>query len=400
MTVKTESKAFLVLLTALVAIGPVSTDLYLPSLPSITRAFNASVSQAQMTLSAFLVGFAFMQLVYGPLSDRFGRRPVLLWGFAIFIIASSLCLFATTIEQLILGRFLQSIGACCGPVLGRAIVRDIYGRDRAARVLAYVTSAVALAPAVAPTLGGILEHNFGWQANFSALALIGVVIFIVIYFVLEESNAQKDPHAMRPLQLAANFASLLRDRRFLGYSLTLALNFSALFSFISVSAFVIIDLLGVPSSYFGYNFAVAVMGFMSGSFLSARFAPKLGVDRVIFLGVLVGVLVGTAVLALSMLGVVTWFSVMMPMYFVFMACGLTLPTCMAGAIGPFPHMAGTASSLVGFVQMSVGSVAGFAVGRLYDGTTRPLMGMICLCSFLALATYWLILRPVREEPTP
>jgi DHA1 family bicyclomycin/chloramphenicol resistance-like MFS transporter len=400
MTVKPESKTFLVLLTSLVAIGPISTDLYLPSLPSITRAFNVGVSEAQMTLSAFLVGFAFMQLVYGPLSDRFGRRPVLLWGFAIFVVASGLCLLATTIEQLILGRFLQSIGACCGPVLGRAVVRDVYGRERAAHVLAYVTSAVALAPAVAPTIGGLLESAFGWQANFSALALVGLLIFLATYFLLDETNASKDPHALRPVQLAANFLALFRDRRFLGYALTLSLTFSALFSFISVSSFVVIDILGILPSYFGYNFCVAVVGFMSGSFLSGRFAPRLGVDRVILTGVLLGIAVGTVILVLALMGIVSWFSVMLPMYFVFMSCGLTLPTCMAGAISPFPHMAGAASSLAGFVQMAVGSLAGFLVGKLYDGTTLPLMGMICLCSYLALAVYWFVLRPVRETPTP
>jgi MFS transporter, DHA1 family, multidrug resistance protein len=186
------------LLTGLVALGPLSTDLYLPSLPSFTGVFHTDVARVQLTLSVFLLGFAVSQLIYGPLSDRFGRVPMLLGGLTIYLVASWACVFSTSIEALIVARFFQALGGCCGPVLGRAIVRDVYGTEQAARVLAYIGSATALAPAIGPILGGYLHVWFGWKASFYTLATIGALLLVPVLLTLSEPTPSAIP--MRPIR--------------------------------------------------------------------------------------------------------------------------------------------------------------------------------------------------------
>src|SRR5262249_12264350 len=192
-----NSLAVTALLTAMVALGPISTDLYLPSLPGLARYFDVSVADAQLTLSSFLIGLATAQLIYGPLSDRFGRRPVLLVGLAIYVIASIVCAFAPSVPVLIFMRFLQAVGACVGPVLGRAVVRDVHGRDGAARVLAYMSAAMALAPAIGPIIGGFLEEWYSWRANFLALVCYGIVGLVLTWQILPETNKTLDLEAAR-----------------------------------------------------------------------------------------------------------------------------------------------------------------------------------------------------------
>ena len=204
--VRPESPVVTVLLTALVGFGAISTDLYLPSLPAIGESFGSTTAEVQLTLSVFLVGFAVSQIVYGPLSDRFGRRPVLIGGVAIYLLATLACLAAGSIGLLIGARFVQAVGACAGVVLGRAIVRDIYGREGAAKMLSYMGVAMALAPALGPILGGILQVLFGWRANFLVLAIFGGVCLLGVLLVLPETNRWRDPAATDP-------ARLIRSRR-------------------------------------------------------------------------------------------------------------------------------------------------------------------------------------------
>lgn len=385
-----------VLLTALVAFGPVSTDVYLPSLPDMTRAFGTTVSQVQLTLSVFIAGFACGMLVYGPLSDRFGRRPVLLAGVTLYFLASIACLMAPSIEALIAARFVQAVGACSGPVLGRAVVRDVYSREEGARMLSYMASAMALAPAVGPILGGWLHATFGWQANFAALALFGLSILAAAWMLLEETNKRPDPRALKPGRLFRNYLSLFGSRVFMGYTLTVGLAFGGLFSFISGSSFVVIDVLGVPPRYFGFVFAAVVVGYMSGAFSAARLTRRLGLDRVLLIGTALATVSGGAGAALGVAGVQAVAAVVAPTALFFFACALIIPNGTAGAMGPFPSKAGAVSALLGFLQMALGATAGWLVGLLHDGTTLPMtltIGIMGTASFIA---YMLIVRGAPE----
>jgi DHA1 family bicyclomycin/chloramphenicol resistance-like MFS transporter len=394
---KADSLPIAVLLTALVGFGPVSTDLYLPSLPDMVRAFGTSVSMVQLTLSVFLIGFASMQLVYGPLSDRFGRRPVLLGGVAIYVVASLLCMLAPTIELLIVGRFFQAVGAASGPVLGRAIVRDVYGRERAAKVLSYMASAMALAPAIGPMIGGVLHVAFGWQANFIALTAFGAFLMLATFLMLEETNPHLDAGAISPARLLSNFGKLLSNRLFIGYTLCVGMAFGGLFSFISGSSFVLIDVMGVKPENFGFCFASVVFGYMSGTFLSGRIHAIWKADKIIFVGAIIGVVSGFLLLDLSAVFPGQFLAVLIPTSLFFMACGLIMPNGMAAAIGPFPQMAGTASSLLGFIQMGIGAFAGYMVGYLHNGTQMPMVAIITLCSVLSLTLYIGLVKGSSEK---
>ena len=381
------SRSFTLLLTVLVAFGPVSTDLYLPSLPDMTRFFGTDVSHVQLTLSIFIIGFAVAQLAYGPLSDRFGRRPVLLGGIVIYLLASLVCLAATTIEALIFGRLLQALGACSGAVLGRAIVRDVYPREQAARTLAKMASVMALAPAFAPMLGGALHRAFGWRANFVVLVLFGVGLLVASWALLDETNHHPDPYALHVRRMIGNYAALLGNRAYLGYTLTLSFIFCAMFSFISGVSFVVIDVLGVRPEYFGFCFAAVIAGYISGSVLTVRLAHRWGNERMIRLGVGLGLASGLVLVGLAAAGVQTIAAVIAPMAVTFLAAGLVLPNATAAAIGPHARIAGSAAALLGFIQMGTASSAGWLVGRLHDGTTLPMAGVIAGVTILAAATY-------------
>lgn len=385
-----------VLLTALVAFGPVSTDLYLPSLPDMTRAFGTDVSRVQLTLSVFIYGFACGMLAYGPLSDRLGRKPVLVGGVSIYVLASVACLLAPTIETLIVARFFQAVGACSGPVIGRAVVRDVYSRQEGARMLSYMASAMAIAPAVGPILGGWLHATFGWQANFAALVLFGLAVLAGSTLMLRETNARKDPLATRPGRVFGNYYSLLRTRVFIGYTLVVGFSFAGLFSFISGSSFVLIDVLGVPPRYFGLAFAVVAVGYMGGAFYSARLTMKLGIPRVLRIGTILVTAAGVAVAVLAALGAGVA-GVVLPMTVYFFASALVIPNGTAGAIGPFPTRAGAVSALLGFLQMGLGATAGFAVGALHDGTALPMTGTIAVMGTLSLIAYWTLVRGTKDD---
>lgn len=385
-----------VLLTALVAFGPISTDLYLPSLPDMTRAFGTSVSQVQLTLSMFTVGFACGMLVYGPLSDRFGRRPVLIGGVVLYTVASLVCLFATTIEWLIAARFVQALGACAGPVLARAVVRDVYSREEGARMMSYMASAMTLAPAIGPILGGWLHSAFGWQSNFVALAVFGLGVAGATWWMLSETNAHRDSQALQPSRLVRNYLSLFGSRLFMGYTLTVGFAFAGLFSFISGSSFVVIDVLGVSPANFGFVFLCVVFGYMSGAFLAARLTMRLGIDRVLLLGTSLATAVGGILAALALSGVQEIAAVVAPLTVYFFACAMVIPNGTAGAIGPFPTKAGAVSALLGFLQMGMGATAGALVGLLHNGTTMPMTVIIAVCGALSLAAYGFIVRGASD----
>ena len=242
------------LLTGLVAFQAISTDLYLASLPTMVQVFATSEAKVQLTLSVFLLGSALMQLAYGPISDRFGRRPVLRVAIALYVAASLACAMAPTIEALIFFRLMQAVGSCAGVTLGRAVARDLYSPVVAARVLAYMASAMAIAPIIGPMLGSWMTVHLGWQANFLFLAGFGAICLIGLYTLLDETNLHPDPHAIAPKRILANYLSLLGDRVYLGYALAVTLAYCGIFSFISGSSFTLIDVLGLPTEYFGFCF--------------------------------------------------------------------------------------------------------------------------------------------------
>ncbi|MBF0251880.1 MAG: multidrug effflux MFS transporter, partial [Alphaproteobacteria bacterium] len=393
MRLSPQSFAMAAALTALVAVAPISTDLYLPAMPAIQDAFGVTAGDVQLTLSVYLFGFAGAQLIMGPLSDRFGRRPVLVAGMSLYLAASVACILADSIAALVAGRFFQAAGACAGAAVGRAVVRDIHGLKDAARLLTHMGTAMAIAPLMAPFVGGQLTAQFGWQSNFWALAGVGAALLLLVAALFPETHGAPDAMAMRPRRMAANYGALIGDASYRDHLLALAFSFSGLFAFISGSSFVLIGDLGMAPERFGYAFGAVVMGYIVGTQAAARFFLRRGVAHTIRVGGRIALLAGLACLLVAWTQPPSVAAVVAPMFWDPMSTGFVLPDAMAGAIGPVPRMAGAASALLGFSQMSLASLAGLLVGYLHDGTPLPMMAVIAACGALA----WTFTRRVPRH---
>jgi DHA1 family bicyclomycin/chloramphenicol resistance-like MFS transporter len=369
----------------------------LPSLPSLARYFAVGVDDIQLTLSVFLVGLAMAQLAYGPLSDRFGRRPVLLVGLAIYVAASVVCMLSPSVPVLVAARFVQAVGACVGPVLGRAVVRDVYGREGAARALAYMSAAMALAPAIGPILGGFLEDWFGWRVNFLALVLYGSSGLVIAWRILPETNKAPDLQAAQPIRILLGYRGFLNHRSYVGYVLCCAFAYSGIFAFISGSSYVLQEVVGLGPIGFGLCFAGVVIGYIIGTIVAGRLSRRLGIDRLIAVGAGIGVAGGALLLALSLAGSTrSGFAgallIVGPMLVFMIGVGLVLPNSIAGAIGPFPRAAGAASALLGFTQMTAAAAIGIAVAALYDGSSVPMTATIAAVAVGVLLAFMLLVR--------
>ncbi len=365
---------------------PLSSDLYLASLPSLASGFNVAASTVQLTVSVVVAGFGGAQLIIGPLSDRFGRRPVVLCGLALYITASALCGLSPSIEMLIVARFLQALGCCSVVIVARAIVRDAYALEHSVRVVAKASTWLALAPIIGPILGSYLQVTFGWRAAFAALGIFSACLMAVSFFRLPETNAHKDPRATELAGLLANYKIVLGSREFWTYALPGALSYGSIFAFISGSSFVLIRVLHVPTAWFGYCFAFGVSGYMTGTIVCRRLVPRLGAARTFRIGSAISLTSGALFLAAVVAGIAHWSLLLAAMFLTMGAHGVNFPIGQSGAVSPFPQQAGTAAGLMGALFMSVALVVGTVVGATHDGTLYPLaiiactLGVLIFCS--------------------
>jgi len=378
------------IIAGLVALGPLSTDMYLPAFPQLMRDFGTSMDQVQQTLSIFLVGFAVAQLIYGPLADRYGRKPVLLGGMLLFFVSSIAAAQADSITSLSLLRLLQALGGSAGPVLGRAMIRDIHGPTESARLLAYIGTAMALAPAVAPILGGYMTSWLGWASIFLFLAFYAAIGIGLLLLRMPETLLLPGEHIASPRRLLRNYGQLLRHRSWRWYTLCCSFVFAGLFSFLSGSPFVIIDFFGYQEQSYGLFFTLIVIGYMAGTLIAGRLVRRVGIDRLLGAGSLIAALGGGIMALLALYPVLSVWAIILPHIIYMVGCGIVMPQAMAGALAPFPEMAGTSSALLGFIQMTLAALVGVLVGQYHDGTPLSmslsigLMGILTLGSFMAL----------------
>lgn len=360
------------IITGCLMLQPLSTDLYLASLPGLVEEFGASRAAVQQTLSLFVLGFGCAQLISGPLSDRFGRRPVLLGGLAVYAVASVGCALAPALTPLVALRFGQAIGACTAAVVARAVIRDAYPPADAAQMISRSASIMGLVPMFGPIVGSYLQVLFGWRAAFVFHTLFALGLLAVVAKLFRETNLHPNPEATRPLGLAAIYARVAGTGAFWAYTLPGALSYATLFIFISGSSFALIEVLGVPTEYFGYCFGFAVTGFLSGTFACRALLARRGLDRTLSVGVAIALCSGLAFLALVIAGVAHWAVVVAAMFLTKFAHGINFSCAQAGATARFPRETGAAAGLFGFLAMVSALAAGTLVGAAHDGTLLPL----------------------------
>ncbi|ABS61632.1 drug resistance transporter, Bcr/CflA subfamily [Parvibaculum lavamentivorans DS-1] len=367
--------AFTVFLASLTAVGPLSTDMYLPSLPAIGEDFNADAGTVQLTLSTHLIAFAGSQLFYGPLSDRYGRRPVLLGGFLLFMAGCFASLFVTSIEQLILARLLQAVGGGASVVLARAIVRDLFEGPEAGQMLAKMAAIMGLVPALAPMLGGVVQDLYGWKANFIAMGAFGAVLALMVAVNLDETLPRDRRQSAAPLSILRSYRRLLADRHFLKYLAIATVAFCGLFAFVSGSSFVLQGLYGYSPIAYGLCFGAMAGGFVAGSLAGGRLVRRRGIDGTLRFGGFCAALGGLLMLS-GLFLTPSAMAIVLPVVIYGFSMGVTMPQAMAGALTPFPDIAGTASSLLGFLQSFAGALAGLYVGYGAEASALPMAGTI------------------------
>ena len=366
-------------------------DLMLSSMPVFGRDFGAGAAATQATLSVFALGFALMHLILGPLADRYGRKPCLIAGLVLYTGASVACALATSIEMLIAARFVQALGAGAGPLVGRAVIRDIYGAAGAGRMMGYVMAFFGIGAIVTPILGGLAVDTLGWRANFYIAASYGALLLAASLALLPETMPAHTPGA--PLaRFGRGFGTLLADRRFIVVAASGCLIASAMFTWIAGSSFVVQSVFGHSATTHGLVYAGTVAGFVVMSLVSARLAPRLGSYRLLGIGSVIAAAAGVAGALLGAGVTMTLILVLIPMTAMAMGHGFTLPQSMAASVAPFPQRAATASALFGFLQYGFNSIIVMVNGALYDGSAAPMLTITATLT-VAAALLYALLRP-------
>ena len=381
-----------VLLGLLVALTPLGTDSYVPTLPAIAQAFGAPVSAVQFTITTFFMGIAAGQLAWGPISDRFGRKPVLLCGLVLYLVSALACIGAETLGALTFWRFVQGLGMSSGPVIARTIVRDLHSHEQAARMLARMMVVFGIVPIAAPLIGAQLLSWWGWQATFGLLAAVAVLLLMSVSTGLVETAPPA--RAASPARIARTFGQILRDPRFLAPFCVLLGAQLGIFAFVTNSAFVLVGALGLSPREYSVLFAVVMIGQIAGAWFTSRRVLRLGMADMLRFGTRLALAAGAIAAALAWGGVDHWLAIVLPFMAFMFAASCIVPNATAAALSPFPGSAGTASSLLGACAFVLGATVSAVLGALFDGTARPMTGALMLGGMFALlAERFLMRRP-------
>jgi MFS transporter, DHA1 family, multidrug resistance protein len=383
----------LALLIAMAGVSSLSLNILVPAIPGLATKFAADPATVQLAVSLYLMGLAAAQLVFGPLSDRFGRRPVVLAGLALATIASTAAIFAASIASLVSARIAQSLGASTGQTIGRAIIRDLYDREHAASMIGLVTSVVVLMPMVAPPIGGILDTLFGWEAIFVFAALVSFTVFAWAALALPETRKLSPSSSQRHFR--ADLAALAASPRFFGYALCAGLGSAPFFSFLGAAPHVVVTLLGRTSAEYGLWFFVPSIGFMAGNFAVSRLTARFGIDALIWWGIVLTI-IGCLLNVLVYLALPGWemATIFLPQIVIGFGNGLLLPTSIAGAVSIRPQVAGTASGTTGFIQMAIGAAAAQLGGHViaHASDAMPMLLLMLMFGIATAIAVWTLVR--------
>jgi len=383
----------LALLIAMAGVGSLSLNILVPAIPGLATKFAADPATVQLAVSLYLMGLATAQLVFGPLSDRFGRRPVVLAGLALATIASTAAIFAASIAGLVSARIAQSLGAPTGQTIGRGIIRDLYDREHAASMIGLVTSVVVLMPMVAPLIGGILDTLFGWEAIFVFAALVSFTVFAWAALALPETRKLSPSSSQRHFR--ADLAALAASPRFFGYALCAGFGSAPFFSFLGAAPHVVVTLLGRTSAEYGLWFFIPSIGFMAGNFAVSRLTARFGIDALIWWGIALTI-IGCLLNVLVYIALPGWemATIFLPQIVIGFGNGLLLPTSVAGAVSIRPQVAGTASGATGFIQMAIGAAAAQLGGHViaHASDAMPMLLLMLMFGIATAIAVWTLVR--------
>lgn len=371
----------------MIALGPVSLALYTPGLPTLVDVFHATPAAVRSTLTIYFTGFCFAQLVCGPLSDAYGRRPVSLAFFSIYFLGSIVCLFAPSIGVLQGGRLLQGIGAAAGVATSRAIVRDLFVGQASARIMNRISLIVGVVPAVSPALGSALLTFVGWKSLFVVMFVYAIVVVATVLFVLPETNESIDPSLARPSHVLGSYVTLLSDKRFMGPSLIMGFILGGMYTLPSLLPFVLIDLLGLTPLQYGALMIAQTGSMMLANFIVSRLLRRVSARRLVPFGIAVILVAGCCYLLVWLVGWHTVPAFLVPGAIWFFGLPFVSPGTMTAALSHFPRIAGAASALVGFLQMGGGMVGSAAAAALFHDPVSALGVVLPLAAILAGLTY-------------
>jgi MFS transporter, DHA1 family, multidrug resistance protein len=388
-----QARPSLALLAAVTALAFSALHMVVPALPILTRVFHDGARWVQLVLTLYLAGIGAGQLLYGPISDRFGRRPVLLAGLMLFVAGSLLCGLAESLAALIIGRVLQATGGCAGIVLGRAIIGDVWEREAAARGIALVMMAMTLAPAVSPAIGAYLAEWVSWRAIFALLGGFGAVVLTLVALRLGETNRR--PTRLDPIGMAGSYSTLLRSPQFRAYALCSAATSASWFTFCGSAPYVLSAVMHRSPSAYGLFILPAMATYMLGNAIAVRFAPRWGSMPLLIAGLALSFVSGIA-MALWCLAHADPWALFVPITISSVGNGMSQPPAMAAGITVYPRVAGAASGLIGCLQMAVSGIGTFAVGVLPHDSALPMVAVVGIFMALAMALGLLALRPERQ----
>jgi DHA1 family bicyclomycin/chloramphenicol resistance-like MFS transporter len=384
-----DKKIYLILVLGLLtAIGPFSIDMYLPAFPDIAKGLNTSVSQVMLSLSSFFIGISAGQLLYGPLLERYGRKKPLYAGLCAYLLASLGCALAASVQALIILRLLQALGGCVGMVAARAMVRDLFEVKENARIFSTLMLVVAVSPIIAPTLGGYVTAVLGWRYVFAILIMIALVIMAGVFFLLPETKEPNPHFSLKPKPILNNFWGVIRHPQFATYALTGAVSNAGLYAYISGSPYVFMEIFHVSEKQYGWIFALIAMGLIGASQVNSVLLKNYSNEQIIKVALRCQGVIGILLAAISLLGWSELFLIIF-LIFLFLSCqGFIFPNASALSLAPFGHNAGSASALLGAIQMSIGACASAVVSLLHNHTPLPMTGVMACCTLAALVVLY------------